>query len=169
MEGLKMKNNSENIILDWNSLKEKILQLKQEGRKVVFTNGCFDLLHAGHVDYLVKAKELGDVLVVGLNSDDSIRRIKGDSRPIVPFAERAFVMANLKPVDFVTEFDEDTPYELIKHLIPDYLVKGADWSDENIVGRDVVLANGGAIKRIEFVIEQSTSNIIKTILEKNCD
>ncbi len=163
-----MKNATSNIIFDWNFLKEKVALLKNEGKKVVFTNGCFDLLHAGHVDYLIKAKELGDVLIVGMNSDDSIRRIKGDSRPIVTFDERAFVMANLKPVDFVTPFDEDTPYELIKTIVPDYLVKGADWSDENIVGRDVVLANGGEIKRIEFVVEQSTSNIIKTILDKNC-
>ncbi len=163
-----MKNTTSNIIFDWNFLKEKVALLKNEGKKVVFTNGCFDLLHAGHVDYLIKAKELGDVLIVGMNSDDSIRRIKGDSRPIVTFDERAFVMANLKPVDFVTPFDEDTPYELIKTIVPDYLVKGADWSDENIVGRDVVLANGGEIKRIEFVVEQSTSNIIKTILDKNC-
>ncbi len=163
-----MKNTTSNIIFGWNFLKEKVALLKNEGKKVVFTNGCFDLLHAGHVDYLIKAKELGDVLIVGMNSDDSIRRIKGDSRPIVTFDERAFVMANLKPVDFVTPFDEDTPYELIKTIVPDYLVKGADWSDENIVGRDVVLANGGEIKRIEFVVEQSTSNIIKTILDKNC-
>ncbi len=163
-----MKNVTSNIIFDWNFLKEKVALLKNEGKKVVFTNGCFDLLHAGHVDYLIKAKELGDVLIVGMNSDDSIRRIKGDSRPIVPFDERAFVMANLKPVDFVTAFDEDTPYELIKTIVPDYLVKGADWSDENIVGRDVVLANGGEIKRIKFVVQQSTSNIIKTILDKNC-
>lgn len=163
-----MKNTTSNIIFDWNFLKEKVALLKNEGKKVVFTNGCFDLLHAGHVDYLIKAKELGDVLIVGMNSDDSIRRIKGDSRPIVTFDERAFVMANLKPVDFVTPFDEDTPYELIKTIVPDYLVKGADWSDENIVGRDVVLANGGEIKRIEFVVEQSTSNIIETILDKNC-
>lgn len=155
------------IIKDWNKLKSEIDKLKRKGKKIVFTNGCFDILHAGHVDYLLKAKELGDALVVGLNSDASISRIKGNARPIVPFEERAFVMANLKPVDFVTIFEEDTPYELIKTIVPDYLVKGADWADENIVGRDIVIANGGEIKRIEFTVQQSTSKIIKTILEKN--
>jgi rfaE bifunctional protein nucleotidyltransferase chain/domain len=158
-----------NIILDWEKLNSLLLREKRNGKKIVFTNGCFDLLHAGHVDYLRKAKELGDILVVALNSDDSIRRIKGNSRPIVTFDERAFVMANLKPVDYVTMFEEDTPYELIKTIVPSYLVKGADWSDENIVGRDVVINAGGEIKRIEFVVEQSTSNIIKTIVEKNCN
>ncbi len=158
-----------NVILDWQKLNSLLLDEKKSGKKVVFTNGCFDLLHAGHVDYLRKAKELGDILVVALNSDESIRRIKGNSRPIVTFEERAFVMANLKPVDYVTMFDEDTPYELIKTIVPDYLVKGADWSDENIVGRDVVVNAGGEIKRIEFVVEQSTSNIIKTIVKNNCN
>jgi len=157
-----------NVILDWQKLNSLLLDEKKSGKKVVFTNGCFDLLHAGHVDYLRKSKELGDILVVALNSDESIRRIKGNSRPIVTFEERAFVMANLKPVDYVTMFDEDTPYELIKTIVPDYLVKGADWSDENIVGRDVVVNAGGEIKRIEFVVEQSTSNIIKTIVKNNC-
>jgi len=158
-----------NVILDWQKLNSLLLDEKKSGKKVVFTNGCFDLLHAGHVDYLRKSKELGDILVVALNSDESIRRIKGNSRPIVTFEERAFVMANLKPVDYVTMFDEDTPYELIKTIVPDYLVKGADWSDENIVGRDVVVNAGGEIKRIEFVVEQSTSNIIKTIVKNNCN
>ncbi len=165
-----MKNNelkAENIVKDWRELKKILDDEKARGKKIVFTNGCFDLLHAGHVDYLKKAKALGDILVAGLNSDASISRIKGQSRPITSFEERAFVMANLKPVDYVTIFEEDTPYELIATIIPDYLVKGADWKDEDIVGRDVVLANGGEIKRIEFVVNQSTSNIIRTILEKN--
>ncbi len=155
------------IITDWEKLKEKIQELKKQNKKIVFTNGCFDLLHAGHVDYLTKSKELGDVLVVALNSDASIARIKGDTRPIVPFEERAFVMANLKPVDFVTIFEEDTPYELIKTIVPDYLVKGADWNDADIVGRDVVIGNGGEVKRIEFTVLQSTSKIIENILKKN--
>ena len=158
---------AENIITDRNKLKSEIEKLKNEGKKIVFTNGCFDLLHAGHVDYLRKAKETGDVLVVALNSDSSIARIKGNTRPIVPFEERAFVIANLKPVDFVTVFEEDTPYELIKTIIPDYLVKGADWKEDEIVGRDIVIANGGEVKRIDFVVAQSTSNIIKNILRKH--
>ena len=141
-------------------------EFRDEKKKVVFTNGCFDLIHAGHVDYLTKAKELGDVLLVGLNSDSSVRRIKGDKRPILQEEERAFIISSLKPVDYVVFFDEDTPAELIAEIIPDILVKGADWSIENIVGRDVVEANGGEVKTIRFVNNQSTSKIIKSILDK---
>ncbi len=141
-------------------------QLKTSGKKVVFTNGCFDIIHAGHVDYLVKAKSFGDVLIVGLNSDISVRKIKGNKRPIIPEDERAFVLYNLKPVDYVVLFDEETPINLIQNILPDYLVKGSDWEIENIVGKDVVLANGGEVKTIDFIHKQSTSNIIKTILEK---
>jgi rfaE bifunctional protein nucleotidyltransferase chain/domain len=141
-------------------------KLKKENKKVVFTNGCFDLIHAGHVDYLSKARNFGDVLIVGLNSDTSIKRIKGDKRPILLEEERAFVISNLKPVDYVTVFEEDTPGRLINELVPDILVKGADWAIENIVGRDVVEANGGEVKTIEFVNYQSTSKIINYILEK---
>jgi D-beta-D-heptose 7-phosphate kinase/D-beta-D-heptose 1-phosphate adenosyltransferase len=139
---------------------------KKENKKVVFTNGCFDLLHAGHVDYLSKSKALGDVLIVGLNSDESVRRIKGDKRPILVESERAFVISNLKPVDFVTIFEEDTPGNLIAELLPDILVKGSDWAVEHIVGRDVVEANGGEVKTIKFVNNQSTSKIIDTILDR---
>jgi len=141
-------------------------KLMLEGKSVVFTNGCFDILHAGHVDYLAKAKECGDILILGLNSDASVRRIKGEKRPIVPEQERAFVLSNLKSVDYVTLFDEDTPFELISALIPDVLVKGADWAIENIVGRDVVEENGGEVKTIKFVNQASTTNIIKTVLER---
>lgn len=141
-------------------------QLKAENKKVVFTNGCFDILHPGHVDYLNKAKELGDILIVGLNSDASVRRIKGEKRPIVTEEERSFLLFNLKAVDYVTLFEEDTPAEIIADLIPDILVKGADWSIENIVGRDVVEANGGEVKTIKFVSDQSTTNIIKTVIER---
>jgi D-glycero-beta-D-manno-heptose 1-phosphate adenylyltransferase len=141
-------------------------KLKKENKKVVFTNGCFDLIHAGHVDYLSKARNFGDALIVGLNSDTSIKRIKGDKRPILLEEERAFVISNLKPVDYVTIFEEDTPGRLINELVPDILVKGADWAIENIVGRDVVEANGGEVKTIEFVNYQSTSKIINYILEK---
>lgn len=141
-------------------------KLKEEKRKVVFTNGCFDLIHAGHVDYLSKAKELGDILIVGLNSDASVRRIKGDKRPILLENERAFIISNIKAVDFVVLFEEDTPANIIGTLIPDILVKGADWSIDNIVGRDVVEANGGEVKTIKFVNDQSTSKIIRSILDK---
>lgn len=141
-------------------------ELKKENKKVVFTNGCFDILHAGHVDYLTKAKSFGDVLIVALNSDSSVTRIKGDKRPIVPLNERAFIISNLKAVDFVTSFEEDTPYETIKKLIPDILVKGADWKIDDIVGKDIVESAGGKVETIEFVNFQSTTNIIKTILER---
>lgn len=141
-------------------------QLKQQNKKVVFTNGCFDLLHSGHVDYLVKAKEMGDVLILALNTDSSIKRIKGIKRPILEQDERAFIVSNLKPVDYVTFFEEDTPAEIISDLIPDILVKGADWAIDKIVGREFVEANGGKVQTIKFTNDQSTSNIIKIIKER---
>jgi len=144
-------------------------QLKQQNKKVVFTNGCFDLIHSGHVDYLVKAKEMGDVLILALNSDSSIKSIKGDKRPILKQDERAFIVSNLKPVDYVTFFNEDTPAEIISELVPDVLVKGADWAIEKIVGREIVETNGGEVKTINFVNDQSTSNIIKIIKERYKD
>lgn len=144
-------------------------KLKEENKKIVFTNGCFDILHAGHVDYLNKAKRLGDILLVALNSDYSVKRIKGEKRPIVPQEERAFIISNLKCVDYVTFFDEDTPSEIIERIIPDILVKGADWSIDKIIGRDVVEANGGEVKTIGFVNFQSTSKIIETIIERYKD
>jgi D-beta-D-heptose 7-phosphate kinase/D-beta-D-heptose 1-phosphate adenosyltransferase len=144
-------------------------QLKSEGKKVVFTNGVFDLIHSGHVDYLVKAKEMGDVLILALNSDSSVKRIKGNKRPILEQNERAFIVSNLKPVDYVTFFEEDTPAEIISDLIPDVLVKGADWAIDKIVGREVVEANGGEVKNIKFINDQSTSNIIKIIKERYKD
>jgi D-glycero-beta-D-manno-heptose 1-phosphate adenylyltransferase len=147
-------------------IKEIRVQLKNEGKKVVFTNGCFDLIHSGHVDYLIKAREMGDVLILGLNSDSSVKRIKGNKRPILKQDERAFIISNLKPVDYVTFFEEDTPAEIINDLIPDVLVKGADWAIDEIVGREVVEANGGEVKTIQFVNDQSTSNIIKIIKER---
>lgn len=144
-------------------------QLRSEGKKVVFTNGVFDLIHSGHVDYLIKAKEMGDVLILALNSDSSVKRIKGNKRPILDQNERAFIVSNLKPVDYVTFFEEDTPAEIISDLIPDVLVKGADWALDKIVGREVVEANGGEVKNIKFINEQSTSNIINIIKERYID
>jgi D-beta-D-heptose 7-phosphate kinase/D-beta-D-heptose 1-phosphate adenosyltransferase len=139
-------------------------KLKQKGKKVVFTNGCFDIIHAGHVDYLVKAKECGDILIVGLNSDSSVKAIKGEKRPVVNQIERAFILSQLKAVDYVVLFNDDTPLELIEKIIPDILVKGADWSIDNIVGKDVVINNGGEVKTIKFVTSQSTTNIIKKVI-----
>ena len=140
-------------------------QLKNEGKKVVFTNGVFDILHAGHVDYLAKAKQCGDALILALNSDASVKRIKGEKKPIVPQNERAFILSNLKSVDYVMLFEEDTPQKLIDILLPDILVKGADWPIDQIIGRETVEKNGGEVKRIEFVSQQSTTNIIKKILD----
>jgi len=141
-------------------------KLKASNKKVVFTNGVFDLIHSGHVDYLSKAKILGDVLIVGLNSDDSVKRIKGDKRPILKQEERAFILFNLKPVDYVIFFDEDTPEKLISEIIPDILVKGADWAVEKIVGKEIVEKNGGKVMNIEFMNDQSTSKIIDLIVKR---
>ncbi len=131
-----------------------------DGHKVVFTNGCFDILHLGHVTYLAKAAQLGDLLVVGLNTDASVKRLKGESRPLQDETNRAHVLASLLFVDKVVLFGEDTPKELISLLIPNILVKGADYSIENIVGADVVLAHGGEVKTIDLVDGYSTTNVI---------
>lgn len=154
------------MIVSLDELKRIRKTFKKESKKVVFTNGCFDLLHSGHVDYLTKAKSLGDVLIVGLNTDDSIRRIKGEKRPILKQDERAFILSSLKPVDFVCLFNEDTPAKIISELIPDILIKGSDWSIDKIVGREIVEENNGKVITIDFVNNQSTSNIINTILER---
>ncbi len=155
----------ENFIIDLDDFLEIRKSLKQKNKKLVFTNGCFDILHAGHVDYLVKAKECGDVLVVGLNTDKSVRMVKGTDRPIINEDERAFLLANLKAVDYVILFDDPTPEEMIRKILPDVLVKGEDWSIENIVGRDIVEKSGGEVKSIKFVNLQSTSKIIKKVLD----
>lgn len=145
-----------------------IKELKAGTKKIVFTNGVFDIIHRGHVEYLTEAKCLGDILIVGLNSDSSVKMIKGDKRPIVMEENRAYVLANLKPVDYVVIFDEDTPYNTIKKVLPDVLVKGADWSEDKIVGSDIVKQSGGEIKRIKFVENNSSTNIIERITELYC-
>jgi rfaE bifunctional protein nucleotidyltransferase chain/domain len=146
----------------------ELLEKVRGKKKIVFTNGCFDILHAGHADYLNKAKSLGDILVVGINSDDSVRRIKGEKRPILPQQMRAYLLDNLKPVDYVVIFEEDTPLELIKAIKPDVLVKGADWDLERIVGADFVLSYGGRVERIPFSFDISTSKIIERVLDLYC-
>ncbi len=153
-------------LIEINNLIEIRKELKLRNKKVVFSNGVFDILHSGHVDYLNKAKSLGDILIIGLNSDLSVKKIKGEKRPIITEEERAFLLSNLKAVDYVTLFNETTPAEIIAKLIPDILVKGADWAIDKIVGADIVLKNGGEVKAIEFVNNQSTSKIIQTILDK---
>ena len=153
-------------IKTWAELKTLRKRFKAEGKKVVFTNGVFDIIHSGHIDYLSKTKALGDILFVGLNSDLSVKKIKGEKRPILNETERASILSNLKPVDYVALFDEETPAKLIEEIIPDVLVKGADWPVDKIVGSETVLANGGEVKNIEFVSYQSTTKIIETILNR---
>ena len=144
-------------------LRKEISRLKAKGKRVAFTNGCFDLLHYGHVKYLEDAKRKGDILVVAINQDASIRRIKGDKRPIVNEQDRARIVAALESVDYVTLFKEDTPLKVIKLLKPDILVKGADWNKDNIVGADVVLSYGGRVATIKLVKGRSTSGLIEKI------
>ncbi|MBU1298536.1 MAG: D-glycero-beta-D-manno-heptose 1-phosphate adenylyltransferase [Bacteroidetes bacterium] len=155
-------------IVTLKELKNIRSELRLNSLKVVFTNGVFDIIHRGHVEYLQKAKSLGNVLVVGLNSDASVRRIKGDKRPIVNQDDRAFVLSNLLMVDYVCLFEEDTPLQLISELVPDVLVKGSDWDINDIVGRDVVEKNGGKVETIEFVPERSSTNIVDTIINRYC-
>lgn len=151
-------------ILDRNSLLEKIRFEKSQGRQVVFTNGCFDILHKGHVDYLAKAADKGDVLVVAVNSDASVKRLgKSPSRPIQDQEARAYLIAALESVSYVTLFDEDTPKELIDHIVPNVLVKGSDYKPELIVGYDTVTSNGGKVETIDFIEGYSTTAIEKKI------
>jgi rfaE bifunctional protein nucleotidyltransferase chain/domain len=129
------------------TLKEllKDLEKNKKGKKIVFTNGCFDILHAGHVHYLNECKKYGDILIVGINSDSSIKRLKGEKRPILPLEMRAYVLSNLCSVDYVVPFEEDNPYNLIKEIKPDILIKGGDWLPDQIVGRDIVESYGGKV------------------------
>ena len=145
------------------SLARLMSRLKRAGKRIVFTNGCYDLLHVGHVALLERAKRLGDVLVVAINSDRSVKRLKGPRRPIVPEGERARVLAALSSVDLVTIFDEPTPARLIALLKPDVLVKGADWASGRIVGEDVVRRNGGRVVRVPLVAGSSTTKLIERI------
>ena len=143
-----------------------VKELKAKRKRIVFTNGCFDLLHIGHVRYLEEAKALGDVLVVGLNTDVSVRKLKGPKRPILPEEERAEILSGLGCVDYITLFHEMDPLKLITSLHPDVLVKGGDWVKEQIVGREVVERSGGEVVIIPFIGRASTSNLIETILKR---
>lgn len=140
----------------------KILQ-KSENKRVVFTNGCFDLIHVGHIRYLQKAKSLGDILIVAINTDSSVRKLKGKGRPITPKNDRAEILAAIECVDYITFFNELTPARIIKYLKPDILVKGADYKLEEIVGKDIVECFGGVVKTIPLVKGKSTSDIIKKL------
>lgn len=145
----------------------KLFLKKFEGKKIVFTNGCFDILHLGHVEYLNEARALGDALVVAINSDASVRRIKGPDRPINNENDRKEMLLNLRSVDCVQIFNEETPLEIIKLISPQVLVKGGDWKVEQIVGHEFVLANGGIVKSLSFKEGYSTSNLIKNVQGKN--
>jgi rfaE bifunctional protein nucleotidyltransferase chain/domain len=148
------------MLTDLNLLADIIKQFKENNKKIVFTNGCFDIIHPGHISYLYESKKLGDILIIGLNSDDSVKRLKGDSRPINNQNDRAIVLSALKPVDYVVLFDEDTPYNLINAIKPDVLTKGGDYIAENIVGYDIVTHNGGEVIILNFVDGKSTTSII---------
>jgi D-beta-D-heptose 7-phosphate kinase/D-beta-D-heptose 1-phosphate adenosyltransferase len=145
------------------SAQKEVNLLKKEGKRIVFTNGCFDILHIGHARYLYEAKRLGDFLLVAVNSDRSVKALKGPSRPVVPENERAEMIAALGCVDMAIIFDEETPYEVIKKIVPHVLVKGGDWKEDDIVGADIVKGAGGEVKSILFIEGSSTTNIINRI------
>ncbi|MBT3501927.1 MAG: D-glycero-beta-D-manno-heptose 1-phosphate adenylyltransferase [Candidatus Marinimicrobia bacterium] len=153
------------IAKDWNEAKAQVDTWKADGLKVVFTNGCFDILHRGHVEYLADTKDCGDRLVLALNSDRSVRELKGDSRPIQNEDDRAAILDALSSIDMVVVFDEDTPADIVKMLIPDVLAKGGDYTPDTIVGADTVIENGGEVKVIPFRPGQSTSSIVEKIIK----
>ena len=141
-------------------------RLRQENKKTVFTNGCFDLLHPGHIDYLSRARQMGDVLILGVNSDRSVSKLKGSQRPILTQDERTSLLSGLNSVDYITVFDEDTPHRLIAALLPDVLVKGGDWTMETIVGREEVEATGGRVVALPYLEGQSSTAIVERILHR---
>jgi D-beta-D-heptose 7-phosphate kinase/D-beta-D-heptose 1-phosphate adenosyltransferase len=154
----------ESIFTDWKKLREELDWLKKEQKKkIVFTNGCFDLLHSGHIYLLQEAKKRGDILVVALNSDDSVARFKGEGRPIKTFSERARIMASIDVVDYVVRFEQSTPQELIEFLCPDVLVKGGDYKIENIAGYDTVISYGGKVEVVDYQHGLSTTNLVKSV------
>jgi rfaE bifunctional protein nucleotidyltransferase chain/domain len=157
-----------NKILERNELREKMEELRNNGKKIAFTNGCFDILHVGHVRYLREARKTADVLVLALNSDSSVRSIKGEKRPLMNEKERAEILAALEFVDFVTIFAELTPLELINYLKPDILIKGGDWPEEKVVGREEVKKWGGRVAIIPEIEGKSTTNIVEKIKTLYC-
>ena len=147
------------LVSHWNQIEADLALLRGQ-RKIVFTNGCFDLLHVGHVRYLKEARSLGDILVVGVNTDESVKRLKGPTRPVQNENDRAEILASLSAVDFVVLFDQETPLELINKVKPDFLVKGGDWKPEQIVGSSFVQSYGGKVKSLQFVDGKSTTSLI---------
>ncbi|WP_292460115.1 D-glycero-beta-D-manno-heptose 1-phosphate adenylyltransferase [Methanothermococcus sp.] len=154
------------IINDRNLLKNIVSELKAQNLEIVFTNGCFDIVHKGHVEYLNHAKRFGDVLIVGINSDESIKKIKRDKRPIIPLESRVYILDNLKSIDFVVPFDEETPINLIKIIKPDIHVKGGDYNEEDLPESKIIKEYGGKVKIIPLIEGFSTTNIIEWVLEK---
>ena len=153
------------MILTLKEFQKIRLDIKEKNLKLVFTNGCFDILHRGHIAYLNEAKSLGDLIIVGLNSDSSVKKLKGSNRPYNNENDRAFVLDNLKAVDYVILFSEDTPYNLIKNIKPDFLVKGGDWKEEEIVGSDIVKESGGKVISLKYIDDYSTTSFINKIKE----
>jgi rfaE bifunctional protein nucleotidyltransferase chain/domain len=158
--------NSVDKIYTRDSLVQQVAAWKEAGQRIVFTNGCFDILHLGHIDYLEKASLLGDKLIVGVNTDASVSRLKGPNRPLQDEMSRARIMASLLFINAVVLFGEETPYELIKALQPDVLVKGDDYQLQNIVGHDIVIKNGGEVKTIALVKGYSTTNVVEKIKQQ---
>ena len=153
------KSTSDEHIKSWDEISSIVSELKNKEKKIVFTNGCFDILHIGHVKYLEKAKSFGDILILGLNSDLSVQRLKGKNRPINTQDDRAYILASLEAVDFVVIFDEDTPFDLIKLIKPDMLIKGSDYNDKEVVGQDIVKE----LKLVQLIDGKSTTKTIKWI------
>ena len=153
-------------IISIKALCRKLPRLRGQGKKIAFTNGCFDIIHFAHISYLESAKKKNRILIVGLNSDSSIKKIKGSKRPIIAQKERAAVLAALECVDFVVIFNEETPYKTIKALRPDILIKGADWKKRGVVGSDIVEDNGGKVEFIKYISNFSTTHVIEAILKK---
>ncbi len=154
------------MVLSDTDLKKTVRSWRDQGKKIVFTNGCFDLLHRGHVEYLNIAKSHGDVLIVGINSDRSVRALKGAGRPLVNEDDRAFIVSQLRSVDATVIFDEDTPHRLIAELLPDILVKGGDYKPDEVVGKDIVENNGGKLVLVPLTPGRSTSGILEKITAK---
>ncbi len=150
-------------ILDLNSLDGLIELMRSNNQKIVFTNGCFDILHPGHIDYLQKARKLGDLLIVAVNTDESVSQLKGESRPVYPLQDRMSMLSALECVDFVISFAEETPLKLIERILPDVLVKGADYEKEEIVGYAEVVENGGTVQTVELLDGHSTSALIEKL------
>ena len=160
--------NAHNKILSRGGLRQRVEEWRRAGERIILANGAFDLLHVGHVRYLRRARNQGDVLVVGLNTDRSVKEIKGEKRPVVPEKERAEILAALESVDYVVPFDEPNPLRLIEALKPNVLVKGADWSKSRIIGRDIVEKIGGRVVRIPLVAGASSTGVIQKIIKAYC-